>query len=327
MKLCALLLSVARCALATVGFDQLTIADPPSKPLDIGVWYPSNAPTSSQALAGIYTQVIARRGAISGRGHPMVVISHGNNGSLASLYDTAIALAQAGFVAATVTHTGDNFQDQSYVRNGKNLIDRPRQMRRLVDYMLKEWPSQDRIDLNRIGILDHSLGGFTALVAIGGIPDLTGVARLCKTKPDAPECAFVKQNQGDVANSSAGPPPVWQSDPRIKAAVIAAPAVVVDFDNGGLRAVKVPVQLWRAEQDNQAPDGWNSKIVREQLPSKPDEHLVKNASHMAFIPCSDVLSKTAPFVCQDPTGFDRAKFHQEFNLALVTFFEKQLARR
>jgi hypothetical protein len=55
MKLCALLLSVARCALASVGFEQLTIADPPSKPLDIGVWYPSNAPTSPQALAGIYT--------------------------------------------------------------------------------------------------------------------------------------------------------------------------------------------------------------------------------------------------------------------------------
>jgi predicted dienelactone hydrolase len=164
----------------------LTIADPGGKPLAIGIWYPSDAAASPQPLAGIYTQTVARDSAMSGRLHPLVVISHGNNGSLASFHDTALALAQAGFVAAAVTHTGDNFQDQSYVANGMNLIDRPRQMRRLVDYMVKEWPSHDRIDADRIGIFGHSLGGFTALVAIGGIPDLTGVARLCKTKPDAP---------------------------------------------------------------------------------------------------------------------------------------------
>lgn len=326
MKLCAVLAGLAALAQAGVGFEQITIADPPSKPLAIGIWYPSDATASPQPLA-LYTQTVATRGAISGRAHPLVVISHGTGGSLASFYDTAIALAEAGFVAAAVTHTGDNYQDQSYTGSYINLIDRPRQMRRLVDYMLMEWPSRDRIDARRVGIFGHSLGGFTALVAIGGIPDLGGVARLCKSRPDAPECAFVKQNKGDQMSAPRGPVPAWKSDARIRAAVIAAPAVVVDFENGGLRGVKAPVQMWRAEKDDQAPDGWNSRIVREQLPSKPEEHLVKTAGHLAFIPCSDALRRGAPFVCQDPEGFDRAAFLEGFHREVVKFFSKELAAR
>src|SRR5262245_47350886 len=99
MTLCALVLSLSWVALAGVGFEQLTIPDAPSKPLDIGVWYPTDAPASPQLLAGIYTQVVSKNGTISGGGHALVVISHGNRGSLASLYDTAIALARAGFIA------------------------------------------------------------------------------------------------------------------------------------------------------------------------------------------------------------------------------------
>ena len=48
------------------------------------------------------------------------------------------------------------------------------------------------------------------------------------------------------------PPPglVWVHDPRIKAAVAAAPAIGYAFGRDGLRHVRVPVQLWRAEFDH-----------------------------------------------------------------------------
>jgi predicted dienelactone hydrolase len=192
--------------------------------------------------------------------------------------------------------------------------------------MLKEWPAHDRIDSARIGIFGHSLGGFTALIAIGGTPDLAEIPRFCAARPDAPECQFVRQTHGDQL-SLAGAPIEWRADPRTRAAVIAAPAVVFPVDKGRLRAVDVPVQLWRVIDDQQAPDAWNSRIVREGLPRKPEEHVVRNAGHMAFRPCSDGLAKVAPFVCQDPPGFDRGAFHQEFNRAVVAFFSKCLARQ
>ena len=64
---------------------------------------------------------------VRGKNLPLVVMSHGNGGSLLSRFDTAIALADAGFVVVAVTHTGDNYADQS--RN-LNVMGRSRHISR-----------------------------------------------------------------------------------------------------------------------------------------------------------------------------------------------------
>src|SRR5215472_9059957 len=106
-------------ASGNVGYQQITVPDPDDKALQVGIWYPSAASASLQPL-GLFQQTVAPKGALSGYRLPMVLISHGVSGSLASHYDTALALAQAGFVVAAVTHTGDNSQDQSYVGNQRD---------------------------------------------------------------------------------------------------------------------------------------------------------------------------------------------------------------
>jgi predicted dienelactone hydrolase len=50
--------------------------------------------------------------------------------------DTAIALAEAGFVVAAVTHTGDNSLDRSYSFTVRNFPGRVRHLHRVIDYML-----------------------------------------------------------------------------------------------------------------------------------------------------------------------------------------------
>ena len=62
----------------------------------------------------------------------MVVLSHGGGGWAGSHFDTTLALAEAGFVVAAITHTGDNFKDRSYALRARNLIDRPRHVVRLA---------------------------------------------------------------------------------------------------------------------------------------------------------------------------------------------------
>jgi predicted dienelactone hydrolase len=85
-----------------------------SKPTGRGIagWYPAKA-TASEHDLGLFTQDIAPDAAVSGVSHPLIVMSHGNGGTLEGHYDTALALARAGFVVAAVTHTGDNYKDQS----------------------------------------------------------------------------------------------------------------------------------------------------------------------------------------------------------------------
>jgi hypothetical protein len=90
-----------------------------------------------------------------------------------------------------------------------------------------------------------SLGGFTTLVEIGGTPELSRMALLCSTQPMAPECMFIKSKHGNQLDPHP-PTSSWVHDSRIKAAVIAAPAVSFLFGPGDLRNVKIPIQHWRA---------------------------------------------------------------------------------
>jgi predicted dienelactone hydrolase len=50
-----------------------------------------------------------------------------------------MALAAEGFVVVALTHTGDNYMDQSYTGNQRNLTDRPRQVSVVLSYMLTTW--------------------------------------------------------------------------------------------------------------------------------------------------------------------------------------------
>ena len=120
--------------------------------------------------------------------------------------------------------------------------------------------------------------------------------------------------------------PVWAHDAKIRAAVVAAPAVACLFGGpGGLNNVKIPVQLWRAAADRNAPNAWNSAIVAGGLPAAPDLHVVPNASHYAFLPpCTETRRQFVAFICADEPGFDRAAFHKQFNREVVVFFEKNL---
>jgi len=310
---------------AAVGFLQVTVPDNAGKPITVGIWYPSQAPVKSEPL-GFFTQDVAINGAIAGERLPLILISHGTSGWLGSHYDTALALAEAGFVVAALTHTGDNSQDQSYAGNNINLIDRPRQLKLVTDYLLSAWTGHSHVDAQRIGIFGFSLGGFAALVEIGGTPDLSRMALLCSTKPEAPECNFIAQRHGDQLQPNSAKP-VWIHDARIKAAIVAAPAVSFMFGAGGLRGVGIPVQLWRAEKDSQAPDGWNSAVVRTELGNLAEEHVVPGAEHFIFLPpCSEALAKAVPVICTDAPGINRAAFHDQFNRAIVDFFRAKLTR-
>ena len=317
---------LAAAAFAAVGFQQLTIPDRDGKSMQAGIWYPSNTQPVAHPL-GMFVQEVALNGPIAGQGLPLILISHGTGGSMSSHIDTANVLARAGFVVIAVTHIGDNNQDRSYAGTRLDLIDRPRQAKAALDWVLSSWPGRLNLNPRRIGVFGFSLGGFTSLVLVGGTPEIARMAQLCDSTPGAPECAFIKNAHGDQLTPSTEAPR-WTHDERIKAAVIAAPAAGYLFGPGDLREVSVPVQLWRVENDSQAPDAWNGAVVRDNLKVHPDSHLVQGADHFVFLaPCSETLAAAAPQICQDPAGFDRAAFHRAFNQSLVDFFTTKLRDR
>ena len=59
----------------------------------------------------------------------------------------------------------------------------------------------------------------------------------------------------------------WTPDPRIKAAVIAAPAFGFAFANAGLEKVRITIELWCAPDDKHQPNPWYEEPVRAALPN------------------------------------------------------------
>jgi predicted dienelactone hydrolase len=307
-------------ALAAV-FEQIMVPDPAGAPLEVGVWYPSEASAAPQRL-GLFEQTVADRGAVAGRDLPLIVMSHGTGGSFEGHYDTALALAEAGFVVAAVTHTGDSYRDQS---QSTRLENRPRHIKVVIDYMLASWAHREALDPARVGVFGFSAGGFTALVAIGGTPDMLTVAPYCAAHPDEWACRMLRDHKVDLSTNSSQAEANWVHDPRIVAAVIAAPAVGYAFSAEGLSAVTAPIQLWRGDRDEILPQPNYAQAVYDRLPAKPEYHVVANAGHFAFLaPCTPALAARVPEICRDPDGFDRAAFHREFNPAVVAFFKAKM---
>ncbi len=305
----------------SVGFTEVSVPNGADKPLVIGVWYPTDAPTSVQPLHE-FTQDVAPAGAVNGARLPLVVFSHGAGGWYGEHYDTALALAHAGFVVAAVSHTGDTYDDHS---RAAHISARPAQIHRLIDYMLAEWPEHGRLDASRVGLFGFSSGGFTGLVAIGGVPNLSGIGAHCAAHPDYFDCQVLAK--AHIPASAVPNPPAsdWVHDGRIKAAVIAAPALGFSFSREGLAGVTIPVQLWRAEQDHILPAPDYADAVHANLPTPPEFHLVASADHYDFLaPCSDILRKYAPDICVSAPGFDRTDFHNTFDREVVRFFEEKL---
>ncbi|HEX2817427.1 MAG TPA: prolyl oligopeptidase family serine peptidase [Phenylobacterium sp.] len=311
--LAALLVAQAAWA-GNVGFERATAPAGADKPLQVGIWYPTDAPEAPMAL-GPSSQVVALAAPVSGKNHPLIIISHGTGGSFIDHRDTAKALAQAGFVVAAVSHTGDTYDDRSRTRR---ITERPGQLTQTLDYVTTAWRGHDAIDAQRIGAFGFSSGGFTVLGAIGGEPDMSLVAGHCRQHPHFYDCATIGK-LGDAPPAKAAP---IAHDPRIRAAVVAAPAMGFAFAPAGLAKVSVPVQLWRAEWDTVLPQPYYAEAVHGLLP-KAEYHLVPRADHFDFLPpCSADLAKLAPDICA--SNIDRAAFHKTFNAEVVRFFEKTL---
>lgn len=301
-----------------VGFEQVTAADPGHPSIPVTIWYPTSSKPGF-VMVGLRGERVASEGAIAGKNLPLVIISHGTAGGPMSHADTAIALAEKGFVVAAPTHPGDNFQDSSDVGKPDWLPNRARQVERVIDMMTGSWNGRTHLDARRIGIFGFSAGATTALMTLGAVPDLTRIASQCTRHPE-----FVCKLTNPAAFAHVKPlAPV--ADPRILAAVIAAPGLGFTFEPNGLSNVHAPVQLWSGSADQTVPYQTNAGTIARLLPVPPETHVVSKAVHYSFlIPCGLI---GPPALCSDPKGFDRAAFHKSFNNAVTRFFEDKLSAR
>lgn len=311
----------AKPASPNVGMEQVSAPVSGDAAVQVTLWYPSTSEAHPQAL-GPYQLDVAMTGDPVARRLPLIVMSHGTGGSAFDSVNLAMALARAGFVVAAVEHTGDNYRDRSRSFTRANFVARPHQVSAVIDFLTNTWRHKEVIDPARIGMFGHSAGGTTSLIIGGGVLDWGQMPRYCMGNPEDWGCKSARRLNPVANPADVDATPIAAADPRVKALVVAAPALTHGFAPAGLANVKIPVQLWVAGKDAIVPD---SGQVTALMPAKPERHDVANAGHFSFLaPCSDGLRAVAPQICIDQQGFDRAAFQQEFTSAIVRFFRAHL---
>ena len=315
----------------SVGVSQFSV---PYKPTDSEipgvVWYPTDE-KATETEWGPFRMRVARDSRIITGKHPLIVISHGSDGSHMAHRDTAIFLAARGYVVVALLHPRNNFLDDADGASRANWINRPHHVSVVLDWLLKQSAYASCIDSNRIGVIGHSAGGYTALALAGGIPDLGAIGRYCTAHSDVAFCGpgggIVSWLRGVFAdNWHEGAQAEDLRDARVRAVTLLAPMGVIFDGAASLSAVTIPVMLFRAGKDDVLRYPYHAEAIREKLPSPPQYVVVPNAGHFSFIapfPKDRKAAVGAP--ANDPEGFDRARFHDRMNAAIAGFFANSLA--
>ena len=323
MRVCLLALACASCAYVppppplsghVVGYQTRTWRDPVSGgPMKAVVFFPPLRPLVQQPtkLGPWWAEAGSSAGVAPGK-HPVVIISHGHEGSRFGHHDLATTLARAGFVVATVEHPGDNYADQSGVGTERVLLGRAWQLSAAIDALLGDALFAPYVDASRIGAAGFSVGGYASLLLVGAKPDFTRWVGYCERHPD--DRLLCRDTPPSL---SLGEKPT--ADPRVRAAFVMAPLGIF-FGPSSLASVRAPVKLATAEKDSVLLPSENAAPVRAGLSTVFEFTEVPGADHYVFLaPCHGEAK-----LCADPPGVNRYEVHRELNAAAVKFFEARL---
>ena len=334
-----LLLCIAPTAKAAppwnVGYRKIDVQDAlTGESFPVALWYPTTAApaplfvTGSLSLCGFpailcrwiaFEMPVAHDAPVAAGNFGAIVVSHGAGGMALLHRDLAMALASQGYVVAAPTHPRGKGADISGVGV---WVGRPKQVSRVIDAVLEDGTIGPRIERERIGVVGHSNGGYTALAVAGAQPSTRAEAAHCRDHPDDVRfCGFggaaAREASREVGHLSE------LRDPRVRSVVLMAPNAA-RFTDDALAKVTIPVLVYAAEKDDLTQVRYHAERLARALP-RGECVLVKGAGHFSFIARFPAAVKiVAGEAARDPDGFDRNAFHEAINREIVGFFNRTL---
>jgi len=250
----------------------------------------------------------------------LIVISHGAGGLSVNHRDLAMALASRGYVVAAPMHPRGKDNDNSGVGV---WVGRPRQVSRVIDTLLDDATLGPHIQRDRIGVVGHSNGGYTALAIAGAKPSPAASVAHCRQHPDdAKFCSFGGAATREATRKLGDIPDVHDS--RVRAIVLMAPNAA-PFTDDALARVTVPVRVYGAEHDDLTLVRYHAERLAKALPPQTEYVLVPRAGHFSFVArYPRILALLAGDAAQDPPGLDRDAMHEVVNSEITGFFDRKL---
>lgn len=295
-----------------VGLSTVNLKDNNDITFPMVIMYPTLAVEKLEKL-GPYNINVALDAEPKDGLFPLAIISHGSGGSHFNYRTLAHYLASNGFIVAIPEHPHNNKNNNSLVNTIENFTNRPRLISIVIDWFFTSSLFMRNLKINSVAIIGHSIGGYTALAAAGGIPtslpSQEGITRKITVIPDQ----------------------------RIQALVLLAPSTVLFREKYSLTNIKIPILMFIGEKDELTgplcqisknkkeecmPFGYQAKLVLDGVnnESKIKCVLVQNARHLSFLspfPKSMISKDFLPSL--DPIGFNREEFHKKMNAEILEF--------
>jgi len=196
---------------------------------------------------------------------PVVVISHGLGSDPKAFAYLAEHLASHGFVVVVPQHIGsDAVMRQALLLgiarssvNRMEFIDRPLDIKYTLDELERLSRSElaGKINMQQIGVIGHSFGGYTALALAGAKLNQARIAQECNNGQVSLNASYFLQCL------AADLPPLTEnlSDPRIKAAIALNPLTSIVFGPEGMGNIQTPTMILGGSGDIIA------SVVEEQI--------------------------------------------------------------
>ncbi|NJK58808.1 MAG: alpha/beta hydrolase [Pleurocapsa sp. SU_5_0] len=219
------------------------------------------------------------------RSVPVIAISHGMASSRQTFAYLAKHLASYGFAVAVIEHDDMSLAKFDRFLSGtelfpkaSNLIDQPLD----ISFVLDRLELEPDLDLERVGIVGQSFGGYSALALSGGklIPEVS--AKECQTQSysdilldlsSLAKCIFNQLHQSQVQ----------LRDPRVKAVIAINPMAKI-FGSAGMSEIDIPTMIIGGSNDRIMPP-FTEQIEPFSWLKEKEKYLVliKPATHFSFL--------------------------------------------
>ncbi len=226
---------------------------------------------------------------------PVVVIAPGLNTNWQNFAYIAEHLASYGFGVAAVNFPGTNARRIDNLLNGLDTppsdnqwVLQPKIVTQLLDEIERKITSdrslQGKLNLQKVGIIGQSLGGYTAMAIAGAKVDWQHLQNECQKLQSSEQINFNPALFWQCQAPKTSPPKLDLKDERIVGAIAVNPVTNPIFSKSQMSEFESPLMMVAGDRDFFAP------AVDEQLKPftwlpKNDKYLVlvKNSTHFSFI--------------------------------------------
>jgi predicted dienelactone hydrolase len=300
--------------------ETVTITDPnrvsllngaPGRMYDADFYFPQNVPYSA----------------------PVIAISHGLGSNREEFSELASHLASYGFAVVVPEHIGSNTQFREDALSGlfyqlvrpEEFVDRPLDITVALN-QLERFAQQNptiagQIDINTVGVIGHSFGGYTALALAGARLNNTRLMLECRGNQINLNISLLLQClAGEIAANTED-----LRDPRVQAVMALSPIPSTILGPEGMQAIDRPTFILAADNDFVAP------AIAEQIYPfiwlrTPDKYLavLSPASHLTVI--DSILLGTASPLNELLIGSSEglgSQYTQALSVAFMQVYVKQ----